>query len=212
MYPPHAFQEHRPDVLQAFIAAHSFGVLVVQNTQGPDAYHLPFFIDEKGILHAHVARSNPVWRKSGGHEHVLVIFQGGDGYVSPNWYPSKHEHHKQVPTWNYQAVHARGRLIVRDDETYIRKLLARLTQKHESSQEKPWKITDAPQDYIDAMVKAVVGIEIEVAALTGIMKLGQNKSLSDMTYAGENMMRQGDVAIGQAMLSRAADTTDHESS
>lgn len=210
MYPPGPFQEHRSDVLQTFISAHPFGVLVLQGAQGPDAYHLPFFIDEKGVLHAHVARSNPVWRNSHGHENVLVIFQGGDGYVSPNWYPSKHEHHKQVPTWNYQAVHASGRLTVRDDEAYLRQLLAKLTHKHESNQDKPWKITDAPQDYIDAMVKAVVGIEIDVSALTGIMKLGQNKSLQDMTSAAENMIKQGGVETGQAMLAKAADRVDEK--
>lgn len=205
MYPPRHFQEHRSDVLQAFIAAHPLGVLIVQNEQGAQAYHLPFFIDDAGTLHAHVARSNPVWHESPEHENVLVIFQGGDGYVSPNWYPSKQEHHKQVPTWNYQAVHARGRLTVRDDEVYIRKLLARLTHKHESAQEKPWKMTDAPQEYIDSMVKAVVGIEIEIPRLCGILKLGQNKSLPDMTSAAENMIKQGDAQTGLAMRKKAAD-------
>lgn len=210
MYPPGSFQEHRSDVLQAFIAMHPFGVLVVPGSQGPDAYHLPFIIDQAGVLHAHVARSNPVWRNRQGHENVLVIFQGGDGYVSPNWYPSKHQHHKQVPTWNYQAVHARGRLRVRDDESYIRQLLAKLTHQHESNQDKPWKMTDAPQDYIDAMVKAVVGIEIEISALTGIMKLGQNKSLQDVTSAAEHLIAQGDVKTGQAMLAQAAGRADEK--
>lgn len=199
MYPPRPFQETDPQALGAFIAAHPLGVLTLCGLHGPDAYHLPFMCDESGNLHTHVARANPVWRSASAHDAVMVIFTGADGYISPGWYPSKQEHHRQVPTWNYQAVHARGRLVVHDDERYLRSSLEKLTHIHEAGQEKPWKMSDAPQDYIDAMVKAIVGVEIVVTELAGIMKLGQNKSREDITGAANGLMKQGDVAMGEAM-------------
>lgn len=201
MYPPRPFQETDPQALSAFIAAHPLGVLTLCGLHGPDAYHLPFMFDVSGNLHTHVARVNPVWRSASAHDAVMVIFTGADGYISPGWYPSKQEHHRQVPTWNYQAVHARGRLVVHDDERYLRAGLEKLTHIHEAGQEKPWKMSDAPQDYIDAMVKAIVGVEIVVTELAGIMKLGQNKSREDITGAASGLMKQGDVAMGEAMKS-----------
>ena len=200
MYPSRPFQEDRPDVLNAFIDAHPLGVLIVQNPQGPEAYHLPFIRAASGALQAHVSRSNPVWRSACGHENVLAIFHGPDGYISPNWYPGKQQHHRQVPTWNYQAVPARGQLSVKEDEAWLRELLTRLTQKHEATQQQPWQISDAPQEYIGAMLKAIVGIEIEVSELTGIMKLGQNKSAADLNGAAEGLIASGELAIGEAML------------
>jgi len=200
MYVPRPFQESSSEILNAFIAAHPLGTLVIQSAQGPDAYHLPFHLDETGSLHAHVARGNPIWRSVGGHENVLVIFHGPQAYISPDWYPSKHEDHRQVPTWNYQAVHARGRLVVHDDERYMRGLLARLTQEHEAGMKKPWQMSDAPDDYIDALLKAVVGIEIEVVDLKGIMKLGQNESVDDRTGAATQLIQRGEAAMGEAML------------
>ena len=132
------------------------------------------------------------------------MFGGGDAYISPNWYPSKHEFHKQVPTWNYRVVHAHGRIAIRDDERYVRGVVARLTRTHEASQPKPWKMTDSAPDYIDAMLKAIVGIEIEITRLIGKFKLSQNRAVPDIEGAGAALERQGDSEIGGAMLAAAA--------
>ena len=106
----------------------------------------------------------------------MVVFQAGDAYISPNWYPSKHEQHRQVPTWNYRVVHAYGKVTIRDDERYVRGVVARLTRTHEASQPEPWKMSDAPKDYLEPMLKAIVGIEIEITKLQGKSKLGKTKN------------------------------------
>ena len=119
MYVPKYFEESRPDVLRALIDAHPLGALVTHNASGLDANHIPFFIEGDSLI-AHVARKNPVWRELKDGDEVLVIFRGADGYISPNWYPSKHETHRQVPTWNYLVAHAHGRVFVRDDVNFVR--------------------------------------------------------------------------------------------
>ncbi|MER9475193.1 FMN-binding negative transcriptional regulator [Mesorhizobium sp. M0520] len=124
--------------------------------------------------------------------------------MSPNWYPSKHEFHKQVPTWNYLVAHAHGRITVRDDERYVRRNVAKLTQMHEANQPAPWKMGDAPKDFIDTMAKAIVALEIEITSLVGKFKLSQNKELRDIQNAGETLTAQGAVEVGQAMLAAAA--------
>jgi transcriptional regulator len=131
---------------------------------------------------------------------VLVVFRAEHAYISPNWYPSKHEAHKQVPTWNYKVVHVHGTLTVRDDEKFVRGLVARLTRTHEASQPQPWKMTDAPADYIDSMLQAIVGIEVQITRLEGKFKLSQNKERRDQIGAGRALIGQGDTALGQAML------------
>jgi transcriptional regulator len=147
-----------------------------------------------------VARNNPVWQSVSDGDEVLVVFRAQEAYISPNWYPSKHEAHNQVPTWNYKVVHVHGRFTVRDDERYVRAVVARLTRKHEASQPTPWKMGDAPQDYIDAMLKAIVGIEIEVTRLVGKFKLSQNRQVRDRLSAAQALIDQGDAELGHAML------------
>lgn len=204
MYLPSHFEESRPDLLKALIAENPLGVLVTHDRHGLDANHLPFELEghagEYGVLRAHVARHNPVWQSVDQGGEVLVVFRSEDAYVSPNWYPSTHESHKQVPTWNYRVVHAHGRITIHDDESYVRGLVARLTRKHEAVQAKPWKMGDAPQDYIDGMLKAIVGIEIQITRLVGKFKLSQNREARDRMSAGEALIGQGDHALGQAML------------
>jgi transcriptional regulator len=134
---------------------------------------------------------------------VLVIFQGPTGYISPNWYPSKHEAHRQVPTYNYLVVHAHGRITVRDDEAFVRGLVARLTRKMEAGQPVPWKMGDAPADFINQMLGAIVGIEIEVTRLVGKAKLSQNKSDADRRGAAEGLRTRDEPqahALAGAML------------
>lgn len=208
MYVPAHFEESRPEALHALIAEHPFGTLVTSGPHGLDANHIPFDLapgeGALGVLRAHVARANPVWQEIADGGEVLVMFGGGDAYISPNWYPSKHEFHKQVPTWNYRVVHAHGRIAIRDDERYVRGVVARLTRTHEASQPKPWKMTDSAPDYIDAMLKAIVGIEIEITRLIGKFKLSQNRAVPDLEGAGAALERQGDSEIGGAMLAAAA--------
>jgi transcriptional regulator len=133
-------------------------------------------------------------------DEVLVVFQAGDAYVSPNWYPSKQAFHKRVPTWNYMVAHAHGRIAVHQDERIVRGLVARLTKTHEASQPVPWKMSDGPREFIDAMVKAVVGIEIHITRLIGKSKLSQNKEAGDIRSAGQALKAQGHEVIGDAML------------
>jgi transcriptional regulator len=131
------------------------------------------------------------------------VFRAGDAYISPTWYPSKQETHKQVPTWNYMVVHAHGKLRVRDDERYVRGVVARLTRRHEATQAAPWKMTDSPADFIDSLLQAIVGIEIEVTRLEGKSKLSQNKDLRDLREAGNMAKVNGAERIGEAMLAAA---------
>ncbi|SCY91598.1 FMN-binding negative transcriptional regulator [Rhizobium sp. NFACC06-2] len=123
-----------------------------------------------------------------------------DAYISPGWYPSKHETGRQVPTWNYIVVHAHGHATVRDDELYVRGMVARLTRSHEAAQSKPWRMTDGPKDYIDMMLQNIVGIEIEITRLSGKWKLGQNKEASDIRGAVEGPGNQGETVNSDAML------------
>ena len=210
MYLPAHFDEPRPEVLHRLIADHPFGTLVTAGEAGQDAEHLPFELAASegplGTLRAHVARANPVWTAVREHAEVLVIFHAGDAYVSPNWYPSKHETHRQVPTWNYRVVHAHGRLVVRDDERFLRGLLARLTRTHEAAQPRPWKMGDAPADHVDALLEAVVGIEIPIARLVGKLKLSQNREPRDRVGAAEALKAEGRHELGQAMLDATTGT------
>lgn len=208
MYIPLHFNESRINVLHALIAEHPLGMLITHGSSGLDANHLPFHLDvstgQLGILHTHVARSNPVWKDTVTDDKVLVVFKAGDAYISPNWYPSKQEFHKQVPTWNYQVVHAHGRVVIRDDERYVRGVVGRLTRTHEASQSTPWKMSDSPRDFIDTMLKAIVGIEIEITELVGKSKLSQNKDAQDIQGAGEALQALGKKFIGDAMLAGIA--------
>ena len=208
MYIPAHFNESRPEVLHELIAQHPLGILVAHGKSGLSANHLPFMLHakegEQGVLHCHVARNNPVWQELANGDEAMVIFRTEDAYISPQWFPSKHETHKQVPSWNYVVAHAYGRVTIRDDERYVRGAVARLTRIHEASQPVPWKMTDGPKDYIDAMLKAIVGIEIEITRLIGKTKLSQNKDARDMEAAGNALTQQGDHVIGAAMLAIAA--------
>jgi len=184
MYLPAHFDEKRLDVLHAFVTAHPFGLLVTEGADGPVANAVPFILDPGGAgglgtLRAHVARANPVWRDLASANRALVVFQGPQAYVSPGWYPSKAEHGKVVPTWNYILVQARGTLRAVDDAAWLRAFVTRLTERHEAPRARPWAVGDAPADFVDTMLRAIVGIEIELTALTGKWKVSQNRSAAD---------------------------------
>jgi transcriptional regulator len=208
MYVPSHFEEANVDILHDLISCHPVGVLVTHGIEGLDANHIPFELDKGegsfGVLRAHVARANPLWRNVSDGDEALAIFQAGDAYISPNWYPSKHETHKQVPTWNYKVAHAYGRIVVKDDERTVRGIVARLTKSHEVSQPVPWKMSDSPKEFIDTMVKAIVGIEIHVTRLIGKSKLSQNRESRDIRGAALALKSQGDHLIADAMLSCAS--------
>jgi transcriptional regulator len=204
MYVPPHFEVSNPTVLHDLIARHPLGLIVTHSESGLNANHIPFEFESgnstHGILRAHVARNNPIWQLSTNGDEVLVVFQADDAYISPNWYPSKHETHQQVPTWNYRVVHAYGKITIHDDEKYVRALVGRLTKKHEASQPKPWKMSDAPRDYMDMMVKSIVGMEIEITRIIGKFKLSQNRENRDRLNAGQMLVEQGNEVLGKAML------------
>ena len=204
MYLPPHFAVTDSETLHQLMQAHPLGALITHGEGGLDANHLPFEFDagegEHGVLRAHVARNNPLWQEVKDGDEVLVIFKAADGYISPSWYPGKQEHHQQVPTWNYSVVHAHGRIQIRDDARFVRRLLANLTRHHEAGEPTPWKMADAPRDYLEAMVQAVVGIEIEITGLVGKFKLGQNKEAADRLGAANSLQERGQSALAEAML------------
>jgi transcriptional regulator len=203
MYLPAHFAEQRPAELQRLIQAHPLGTLVHHGPDGLDAEHIPFEFDADtgplGLLTAHVARANPVWQRCPTGTPVLVVFHGPQAYISPNWYPSKHEAHRQVPTWNYAVVHAHGTLTVRDDERFVRGLVARLTRRHEAAEPRPWRMGDAAPDFIDGLLQHIVGIEIAVTRLVGKSKLSQNKEPRDREGAAGRLDALGHADLAQAM-------------
>ena len=203
MYIPPHFAITDPQVLHSIMREHPLGVLVTSAVGGLDANHIPFEFDPSvgklGVLTGHVARTNPVWHQCLQGADVMVIFRGDESYISPNWYPSKHETHRQVPTWNYEVVHVYGRLTVRDDEKFMRGVVARLTRTHEAQEPKPWKMGDSAPDYIDGMLKAIVGIEITIERFEGKSKLSQNRESRDLQGAVDKLREQGKTSIAQAM-------------
>lgn len=208
MYVPAEFEETQIEVLHELIKQYPLGILLTHGKSGLDANHLPFELDaeatELGVLHAHVARKNPVWQDVQDGDEVLVVFRAGDAYISPQWYPSKQEHHQQVPTWNYRVIHAHGKVKIRDDERYVRGVVARLTRTHEAKQAEPWKMSDAPKSYIETMLKAIVGIEIEITKIQGKSKLGQNKEHRDIVGVAHALSTTGQLEISEAMYQVAA--------
>jgi transcriptional regulator len=198
MYLPAHFAESRPQVLRDCIARHPFGLMVTQTRDGGiDANGVPFFLDDAGdgspgVLRAHVARANAVWSSARDDVDTLVVFQGPQGYVSPAWYPSKAEHGKVVPTWNYVMVQARGRLRAIEDKPWLHAFVTRLTTRHESKRSAPWAVSDAPAAYVEAMLGAIVGIEIVLSSLVGKWKVSQNRAASDRAGVAEGLLREQD--------------------
>ena len=207
MYIPAHFAIADPVALHRIIREHPLGALVTSSASGLDANHIPFELDTtrgtNGYLTAHVARANPLLQHCRNGAEVMVIFRGNESYVSPNWYPSKHETHRQVPTWNYEVVHVHGRLVVMDDESFSRGVVARLTRVHEAAEPRPWKMGDSPPDYIDSMLKAIVGIQVEITRMEGKAKLSQNREARDRLNAADTLLSRGEAGLSKAM--RAAD-------
>ncbi|MFY7958465.1 MAG: FMN-binding negative transcriptional regulator, partial [Elsteraceae bacterium] len=179
MYQPPHFREDRLEVQQALIEARSLGMLITAGPEGIDANPIPFILDRAasklGTLRAHLAKANPQWRLFTGDREALVVFQEVDRYVSPSWYPSKREHGKVVPTWNYAMVQVWGKPRLMATGEDLRAQLDALTHRHESARAHPWKVDDAPADFIAAQMKGIVGVEIEIERIEGKWKVSQNR-------------------------------------
>lgn len=195
MYVPPHFAEDRLDRLHDLIRAEPLGILVTGGPDGLTANHIPFIVDpaagDFGTLQGHVARNNPVWREPLTVAEVLVIFKGPAAYISRSWYAAKLEDHRVVPTWNYLTVHAHGPLIVHDDVRWLRAQAGLLTRAMEREQAVPWKMADAPRDYVEAQLGQIVGIEIPIARLVGKAKLNQNRTDADRAGVAAGLRAQG---------------------
>jgi len=185
MYLPAHFAQPDTAALHALMAAHPLATLVSSSADGLTADHLPLAFDptpgpgcEHGTLTGHVARANPLWQHARGAP-VLAVFQGPQAYVSPSWYPSKAQTHRVVPTWNYTVVHAHGVLEAIEDGPWLHALVSRLTAHHERAQPQPWAVADAPDEYVQTMLRAIAGIRIPLTRLVGKWKISQNRSQAD---------------------------------
>jgi transcriptional regulator len=195
MYLPSHFEERRVELLHRLIHEHPLGTLVTLGPDGLAANHIPFEVDSQpapfGTLRGHVARANPVWRDHPGDSDALIVFQGPSAYISPSWYPTKRETGKVVPTYNYVVVHAHGRLRAIEDPDWLRGLVERLTARHETGKPHPWKVDDAPEDYIKSQLRAIVGIEIVPSRLVGKWKVSQNRPPVDRGGVARGLEGQG---------------------
>lgn len=180
MYVPYHFKEDDTQTLQQYIRKYSFGLLIVADTDGIEANHVPFHLvqnenEPMGVLQCHLARNNPAWQRLTEGAKILAVFQGPDSYISPSWYPTKAETGRVVPTWNYLAVHVEGHARVVRDADWLKHHLQQLTDHHESKMSEPWSVGDAPEEYTERLMKAIVGIEIKIEKLTGKLKASQNQ-------------------------------------
>lgn len=206
MYNPKQNEETRVDVMQALIRAHPLGVWVAPGEGELLANHIPFDLDPArgrfGTLVGHVARANPIWRLPASTLANIVTFQGPQSYVTPSWYPSKHEHGKAVPTWNYAVVHAYGIPTFIEDRAWLHQHVSGLTNRHEASQALPWAVSDAPADYLEKMLAAIVGVEIPVLKLVGKWKMSQNRSAADQLGVVAGLLARRDsqaAAVAEVM-------------
>ena len=199
MYLPSHFEQHDPAALQALMREHPLAALVTVRHDGPTADHIPLEFDNATqTLRGHVARANPLWREAAGQP-VLAIFRGAQAYVSPNWYPTKAATHKVVPTWNYAVVHAHGVLRAVEDAPWVHALVSRLTAHHEAAaSQAPWAVSDAPEDFVQEMLRAIVGIEIPLTRLVGKWKVSQNRSEPDRQGVAAGLSRGGADALAMA--------------
>jgi transcriptional regulator len=195
MYVPKHFEETRVETLHELIRAHPLAALVTLTADGLNANHLPFEIDPEpapfGTLRGHVARANALWRSVPGELEALAIFQGPEVYISPSWYPTKQETGRVVPTWNYAVVHAYGRLRAIDDRRWLREFVERLTNRHEARRPNPWQVTDAPADYLDAQLGAIIGLEMPISRLVGKWKASQNRPARDQDGVVAALVQEG---------------------
>lgn len=201
MYLPKSFAETRREVLDALLRAYPLATVLLTGADGIVANLVPFELDGPQRLRGHVARGNELAHADGAE--VLLLFHGPQGYVSPNWYPSKHVSGREVPTWNYAVVEVRGRLRVIDDAQWLRAFLERLTDRHEAGLPQPWHVGDAPPDHIETSLRAIVGLEIAISQIGGKFKLSQNHPAANRAGVVEGLRRHaapGDAELADLMV------------
>ena len=202
MYLPAHFAQHDAQRLHTLMREHPLAALVTVQNGEATADHVPLEFDATTqTLRGHVARANPLWRAAAG-QRVLAVFSGPQAYVSPSWYPSKAATHKVVPTWNYTVVHAHGSLTAVEEAPWLHALVSGLTRHHETPRDDPWAVSDAPADYVQQMLRAIVGIEIVVDRLVGKWKISQNRSEADRLGVAAGLVKGAPEAQAMSVLVR----------
>jgi transcriptional regulator len=213
MYTPKHFEEPRTKVMHELMRARPLATLVTLTSNGLDANHIPLHLADApaplGTLRGHVARANPLWGDFKKDVEVLAIFHGPDSYITPSWYATKQATGKVVPTWNYAVVHAYGTLRVIDDAAWVRAQLEALTAHNEASFTHPWSVSDAPREYTDKLIEAIVGFEIVISKMTGKWKVSQNQPAQNQAsvIAGLNSSGMRDA---EAMAALVAANAQHK--
>jgi transcriptional regulator len=204
VYVPAHFNEDRVEVLHAQMRATGLATLVSMTADGLLASHAPLLLDPDpapyGTLIGHLAKANPHARSADPNVQTLVIFQGPDGYITPSYYATKREHGKVVPTWNYTAVHAYGVLDVFDDPARLRAVVTRLTDRHESRRAQPWAVTDAPDAFIEGMLRGIVGISLSIVRLEGKVKMSQNRPATDIEGVVRGLRQDAENGLAEAVV------------
>jgi transcriptional regulator len=200
MYVPAHFKEDRVPVLHDAIRKYGFGTLVTSSEQELEASHLPMLLDSEpapfGTVLGHLARANPQWQRAKPGFQALVIFLGPNTYITPSWYPTKQQNSKVVPTWNYLAIHAYGALSFYDDPGELREHVARMTNAHEAPRAAPWAVSDAPADYVQTMLGAIVGFRLVITKLEGKWKMSQNRPQQDVSGVIDGLRREAGESHG----------------
>jgi transcriptional regulator len=206
MYQP---EHHRVDnlsLMHALMRARPFVALISESAEGLYATHLPTVLKDDGpygVVEFHIARANPHWKYLAERNEALMIFQGAEGYITPNWYPSKAEHAKVVPTWNYAVVHAYGRPEVMQDTDWLRRHVAELTAQQERNEVKPWALTDAPETFIKVMLRCIIGFRLAITRLEGKWKMSQNREMKDRDGVVTGLEKRGvgdDLEMAEIIL------------
>ncbi len=204
MYVPDHFAEDRIAVLHDLIHANTLATLVSMAADGMIASHAPLMLDPDpapyGTLIGHLAKANPHARAANPSVQTLVIFQGPDGYITPSYYAAKQEHGKVVPTWNYAAIHAYGTLEAFDDPARLLEVVTRLTRRHEKARTRPWAVSDAPEDFVQGMLRSIVGIALPIVRLEGKVKMSQNRPAADIAGVIDGLRQDGQDALATAVV------------
>lgn len=208
MYTPSHFDQSDLAIQHALMRAHPLATLVTTGPAGPDANHIPLQLvagpTPHGTLRGHVARANPIWRETPPEALALAIFMGPQAYVSPSWYPSKAVNGKAVPTWNYAVVHAHGPLRFIEDAEWLRAQIEALTVQNEAGSMHPWRVMDAPAEYIETLLQGIVGVELSITRLTAKLKASQNQPLDNRIGVAQGLRREGAAAMAD-LVETAAD-------
>jgi transcriptional regulator len=213
MYLPKDFKEERVPVMHEAMRQARLGTLITLGQDGMEASHIPMLVDPEpapfGTLRGHIARANPQWRRATAGVQALAIFLGPDAYITPAWYETKRQTGKVVPTWNYVAVHAYGPLEFYEDADRLLALVTKLTETHEAGRAQPWAVSDAPEDFIAGMLRAIVGFELPIARLDGKWKMSQNRPAADRAGAVAGLTAEGgpkQAAVAEIVAKRSRES------